>query len=371
MTSLINFSVNNPHLSVAPGASVELAVTVQNLTALLDQVAVSLIGIDPAWVQVIPQQLPIFAQTQADARVIVSPPNDVTKSLAGTYPLRVTGTSLENKGQEGETTTELEVQLVGDYELRAGASGPGGGQEASYPITVKNLSNAALQVRLAGNDQGDALWYKFEPFQLIVAAGTDGVAKLTVRAKPGAASNGNVIFNLAAQGEYLLKGGAQTAAPAHQLSGRFTRAAPAPLTLSLRAVSTRDNSAPVFEVRVANPNLAPVTVRLVGQDKTGSLNFEFAPPELTLASQGSGRSMVIVRLASATMSGAPRSETFQVTARIVTGEAQEASAEGMFTPVAVGQKSTSLWPILLIVLLGFVLMAIILLLLFYGLGLFR
>jgi hypothetical protein len=373
MTSLINFSVNNTRLSVAPGASVELAVTVQNLTTLLDQVAVRLIGIDPAWVQVIPQQLPIFAQTQATARVIIGPPNDLAKSPAGIYPVQVSGASAENQGQEGETKTELEIQLVGDYQLRVEGSGTSGGQEAIYPITVKNVANASLQIRFSGSDHGDALWYKFEPFQLIVPPGTDAEAKLTVRARPGSTKNNNVIFSLTAQGEYLLKGGGQTTAPVHQLSGQFTRAAPSALTLSLRAVSTGDNSAIVFEVRVGNPNPAPVTARLAGQGKTGSLNLEFAPPELTLAAQSYGRSMLVVRPTSALTSEVPHSETFQVSALIIEGEAQPASAEATFTPVVVTrvQKPMPLLLILLIVLLAFFVTAILLLILAIGLGLLR
>ena len=373
MTSLLNFSVNNTRLSVAPGASVELAVTVENQTTLLDQVAVSLIGIDPAWFQVIPPQVPIFAQSQAVARVVISPPSDVAKSVAGLYSINVSGASQENPGQEGETATELEIQLVGDYQLRAEGSGSKDGQEAGYAITVKNAANASLQITLSGSDPGDALWYKLEPFQLIVAPGTDAVAKLTVRPKPDVTKDRNVIFNLAAQGLYTLKGGSQAAAPTHQLSGQFKWAAPAPLTVSLHPIPTKDSSAATFEVRIGNPNPSPVTVRLAGQDKTGSLTFEFARTELTLAAQSSDRSMLVVRPTSALASEGPRSETFQVSALVVDGEAQPASAEATFMPVAVarGQKPMPLWMILLIVLLGFIVMATILLLLFIGFGVLR
>lgn len=368
MTSSINFSVNNSRVSAAPGASSELAVTVQNLTTLLDQVEIVLKGIDASWVQVIPPQVPVFAQGEASARVIVTPPNDMAASVAGVYPIQVTGVSHENPGQEGQTAAELEVQLVGDYQLRVEGGGPAGGQEASYPIAVKNGANAPLQVRFSGSDPGSALWYKFEPFQLLVPAGGDGAAKLTARAKSGPPGNRGVTFTLAAQGEYLLKGGSQTGAPAHQLSGQFAVAAPSPLSLTLRAVSTKDNSAGAFQVIVGNPNSAPITVRLTGEAKNAGLSLEFAPPELLLAAQGSGRSMLVVH---PTIPGTGGS--VQVSAQPVDGNIPPVSAEATWTPAAVpaGPTPMSLWLILLIILLGFVVMAVLLLILFSALGLFR
>ena len=76
MPSQTLLSVDRERVSVAPGASVELAVRVQNLTSLLDQVALHLEGIDPAWVQVIPPYLAVFAQGEASARAIIHPPRD-------------------------------------------------------------------------------------------------------------------------------------------------------------------------------------------------------------------------------------------------------------------------------------------------------
>ncbi len=82
---------------VAPGATGELTVTVQNLTNLLDQVELRVEGIDPEWVQVVPPILPVFAQGQAKARVLVSPPLDPARVLAGAYRFRVVATTQADK----------------------------------------------------------------------------------------------------------------------------------------------------------------------------------------------------------------------------------------------------------------------------------
>jgi hypothetical protein len=88
-TAVILLSADKRRVSVAPGATVELNVTVENLSALLEQVTVSIAGIDPQWVQVVPQVLPVFAQSQATARVIISAPRDPARALAGIWPLEI------------------------------------------------------------------------------------------------------------------------------------------------------------------------------------------------------------------------------------------------------------------------------------------
>src|SRR4051812_19953781 len=96
MASSILLSIDRDRISVAPGASVEFAVKVQNLTTLLDQVAIRVDGVDPAWVQVVPPYLPVFAQGTASARVIVSPSAAPALSPAGLYKVWIHGKPQEN-----------------------------------------------------------------------------------------------------------------------------------------------------------------------------------------------------------------------------------------------------------------------------------
>ena len=74
MSNSILLSVDKKRVSVAPGASVEFAVTAQNLTTLLDQVALRVEGLNADWTQIVPPYLPVFGQGQATARVIVPRP---------------------------------------------------------------------------------------------------------------------------------------------------------------------------------------------------------------------------------------------------------------------------------------------------------
>lgn len=327
MAFQILLSVDKTRLSVAPGASVELVVTVQNLTTLLDQVAVRLEGIDPAWVEVIPRHLPVFEQGQATARVIIRPPRDPAQALAGTYPIRVRATSQESPGQEGEAATELQVQLVGDYQLVLGRGESRDTQEASYPILVQNGANAPLQLRFSGSDPEDALWYKFDPFQLVVPPGSQASATLTVKAKRAAAEERSLTFHLATQGDYLFKGDVRTAAAPRQTSGTFRQRPAARLTVSVHPPEIEDAERAEFQVRIGNPGLAPVTVRLAGADASGNLDFHFEPVQLTLAPQSDARARLVVRARTRPEPGQRRVNVFRVTAMPIDGEAQPVSVE--------------------------------------------
>ena len=62
MAQQIMLSTDKNRVTVAPGAKTELCVTIQNLTTLVDDVSVSVAGVDQSWVQVVPPHVPIFAQ---------------------------------------------------------------------------------------------------------------------------------------------------------------------------------------------------------------------------------------------------------------------------------------------------------------------
>src|SRR5262245_14600302 len=124
MASSILLSVDRDRISVAPGASVEFVVKVQNLTTLLDQVAIRVDGVDPTGIQVVPPFLPVFAQGTASARVIVPPPASPAQSPAGRYKLWVHGKPQESNGEEGQGSLELEVQLIGDYQAHFAGAKP-------------------------------------------------------------------------------------------------------------------------------------------------------------------------------------------------------------------------------------------------------
>lgn len=327
MVSQINFAVDQDTVSVAPGANVELGVNVRNMTTLLDQVAVRVEGVEPDWFRVVPPQLPVFAQGQATARVIVQPPYDLARVRAGAYPLRVTGASQENPGQVGETVAELEIQLSGDYELTLEPL-ESNAEPGTFTIKVNNEANAGLQMSFTASDDEDALWYKFEPFQLNVQPGAQATTTLQVRAKQPRSNQQIVQFNIVARGEYQLQGGTRVDAPTRNLSAGYRAPAPAAMRLTIDPVLNGNDSTKSYRVKLDNPGQMPITVRLVGQAGAGNLNFEFAPQQLTVSPRSQATAMVTVRPITAV----ELAESFRVLALPENNQVEPVAVEATFVP---------------------------------------
>jgi hypothetical protein len=370
MPSPILLSVNTNRISVAPGASVEFAVTVQNLTTLLDQVALHVGGIDPAWVQIVPPFLPVFALSTASARVIISPPGNFAQAAAGLYPLQISGKAQETSGPEAQAATVLEVQSAGDYQIKLGTGRAAGYQETAYSLSVQNAANMPLRVRFSGADKNDALWYKFEPFQLAIPAGSAASAVLTVKGKQASANSQAIIFSVSAAGDFDLHGAPALAAPARQLAGQYLQVAPATLTLAVNPSQAEGAGVGTYELRVGNPGPVPVTVQLSASSEDASLSLRLDPTLLSLGPQAEGRARIDAELTGPGAPGVRRTATFHIRAATADGAALPADAEARL--VRVDAQKPFPWLVVLLVAL-FVLFVIcgVALLFVIRLGVFR
>ena len=333
MASPILLSADPDRISVAPGASVEFAVLVQNLTTLIDQVALRVDGVDPAWIQIVPPFLPVFAQSTSSARVIVSPPNDFSLAAAGQYDLQVSGKAQENAGAEGQAAAMLEVQPAGDYQLKLGPGRAAGYQETAFPLSVQNSANSPLRLRLSGADKNDALWYKFEPFQLMIAAGSAASVTLTIKAKQPAANRQEIIFSVTAAGDFDLRGAPALVAPARQLAGQYLQVAPAALMLSLNPAQSDGATGSTYELRVGNPGSVPVTVQLSATSDDAALVLRLNPALLSLGPQAEARVRLDVEAGGSSSESGRHTSTFHVRAVTHDDTAQAAEIEGRFVKV--------------------------------------
>jgi len=288
---------------------------------------------DPAWLQIVPPFLPVFAQSTASARVIVSPPNNFAQAAAGLYSLQVSGKAQENRGAEGQATAVLQVQPAGDYHLKLGPGRAAGYQETAYPLSVQNGANSPLRLRLSGGDKNDALWYKFEPFQLLVPAGSAATVTLTIKAKQPAANRQEIIFSVTAAGDFDLRGAPALVAPARQLAGQYLQVAPAALMLSLNPAQSEGASGSTYELRVGNPGGAPVTVQLSAASDDAALVLRLNPALLSLGPQAEARVRLDVEAGGSSAAGGRHTSAFHVRAVTHDGAAQAAEIEGRFVQV--------------------------------------
>ncbi|MBI5876504.1 MAG: hypothetical protein HZB53_02555 [Chloroflexi bacterium] len=329
-------SANHDRVSVAPGSSVEFVVTIQNLTTLVDQVTLRVEGIDSRWVQMVPPVLPVFAQGTASARVIISPPAHPAEAMAGSYGVQVAGVSQERPGESAVTNVTLDVQLVGDYQLRLTTPQAGDlPQERRYPLRVINGANAVLLVHPSGQDRNGDFWYKFEPFQLTVPPGGEGTLVVTARAKQMTVAQRAVAFNVATTGTYTLRDGNAVDAAPRDVAGQFAQGALATLIVSVAPAQMRAPLTGIFQVRVGNPGPIPVNARLAVSEAAEGLSFRFNPEQVVLAPQSERPVSLSVRAAGMLAAGgAAHSYDFRVAAAATDGLAEPGAASAQFVQIA-------------------------------------
>ncbi|MGB8645984.1 MAG: hypothetical protein WCF84_12160 [Anaerolineae bacterium] len=334
MPNLLVLSFNQQRVSIAPGASGELTVSVQNLSTLLDQVALRAQGLNPDWVQIIPPTLPVFAQGQASARILISIPLDVNQAVAGLYSFTITGAMQENKGQEATTSAEIEIELTGDYQVLMEHGESVNDKDARYPLKVQNSANAPLHLRLSSSDEGGAAWYKFDPYLLKVPPASQATALVTARPKIQDETEHVIKFSLVAQGEFLPQGGAAVAAPSQQVEGQFVQV-PLPkkfarVHLSIQPPTVQAQAEATYEVTVGNSGDLGTRVHLSGMDKDQALIYEFETPDNALLDLPPGKESRI-KLTVHPAGPIKRQETlpFRVTATPADG-AESAIAEATY-----------------------------------------
>lgn len=339
MAQQIILTSDKKQVSVAPGAKTEFTVTIQNLTTLLDDVAVTLAGLDPAWVEVVPAHVPVFAQGEASVRVIIKPPLDPARAQAGIYPIQVNGQSQELSSQQATTRLELEIQFGGDYRIEVGGGTALSAQEATFPVKVRNDANAPLTLQCSGSDPQNVFWYKFDPFQINVAPGGETTAVLSIRSRQTALSSAQVIFSVSAQGEWTLSGQAAVAAPPHQVNGQWGQVEPTTLAIELRPYPLDNSGRARYQVVVTNPGGTTEPVTLEGSSADGLLGFQFDPPQVSLAPRSNSAANLWVWLAKATPAGlTAQALEFWVTARPLAPRTRPGSAKAHFAAAAAPKK---------------------------------
>jgi hypothetical protein len=294
MAQQIMLSTDKNRITVAPGAKTELRATIQNLTTLVDDASFSVVGVDESWVQIVPQHVPVFAQGDASVRVILQPPADPRKSVAGVYPIRIVGSLQELADQKVESVVDFEIQFGGDYRIELGAGTASSNQEASFPFKVHNDGNAPLTLRCSGEDAQNLYWYKFDPFQFSVAAGDEATIALSIRTRQPLPGSQKVVFTLKTQGEWTIAGMSSIEAAAKQINGQWEQGVQPVLNLSITPSRIEDSQSGNYHLVVGNPGQATETIILEGRSANGQLAFRFEPPQLTLRPQGQGAVMATV-----------------------------------------------------------------------------
>jgi eukaryotic-like serine/threonine-protein kinase len=201
-------------LSLTPGQPAPVHLTLANLGTTVDHFTITVDGVPPGWVTGPAQAVQLNPHAQSTIVLSVQAPRS-PGSYAGQYPVTVRARSRENPGDFGSATALWTVLPFTAPAVRLTPQRAGGHSRANYTLTVENGGNAPARFTLGGQDEEQALRYRFgqatvalDPFRsttvpLTVAApwrliGKPLPRKFAVQAEP--ASGGPP---LAAAGEFL------------------------------------------------------------------------------------------------------------------------------------------------------------------------
>lgn len=183
MSENISLTLSATRLETATGESVEITLTVRNLSLIVDRYLIKVEGLDPTWWTLSVPTVSLFPNDHGEAKLTIHPPRDA-EAKAGSYSLRIKAIS-EADPQE-ITVVEALLILRGFvvYEVEMSPTKIVG-RSGTYSINIRNSGNTDAVIVFEGKDAEEALLFSFDYDKVTVPAGASSKIRLTVRPKKG------------------------------------------------------------------------------------------------------------------------------------------------------------------------------------------
>lgn len=178
---MIRVELAAAELSVEPGATAQLTVTVTNKGESADHLAIDIEGIDVEWYAIPVPSVLVAPGESATVRVLFKVPRS-SGCLAGTYPFIVRVRGMESGGsglQQGTLVVKPFSSLHLEINPKRGSStyfSPVDVRE----VTVGNLGNRPETLDLFASDPEDACGYEFDTERITVQPGHSETVHLSI-----------------------------------------------------------------------------------------------------------------------------------------------------------------------------------------------
>lgn len=173
--------LERPGDPLTPGSEFASDIRVRNTGAVVDQVALDIVGEAAAWARVEPASLNLMPGQEATARLVFAPPRSA-KVAAGPVPFALRAMSREDTA--GSSIEESTV-TIGQFSQIAAELVPRnstGRFAGRHEIALDNLGNHQELASVNAFDADRLLKFKVEPTNVTVAPGTAHFVK--IKAKP-------------------------------------------------------------------------------------------------------------------------------------------------------------------------------------------
>jgi len=179
MSDKIEVTVVPTTFALAAGDTVEATTTIRNLGQSVDQLTLSIDGLDSSWYTLPVSSVALFPNDQDNLKIILHPPQ-TPEAKGGSYPFRISVASQENPDEKSVADLTLEIQAVPEVELNI--SPPNiSGRKGTYQIIANNPGDRETTLHLTASDVQRKLQLHLHPDSLTVAGNSRSEATLDVQ----------------------------------------------------------------------------------------------------------------------------------------------------------------------------------------------
>jgi uncharacterized membrane protein len=321
MSALIRVALSKRSLQVRPGERADLVVTIQNFSEIVDRYTVTVEGVDAAWVTISRQEIALFPKDQDQVRISIQPPAG-PESRADHYASRILVVSEENPSERTTVDLALEVAPLPALDVTLNPQKQSGMSKGTFTVQVRNQGNVDMTVQLQASDPEDGCTYVFNPYQLILPAGSEGKAHLEVQPKAPLVGEQPKSFPFTVSARP-----AEAPQLARQVQGTWEQAPPT-FGLALRPQKQTGMSEGTFSVQVRNQGTTELTVLFDAADPEEGCIYAFSPSQVVLSAGQQRVVQMKVRPKTPLVGDQSRTFPFTVNARPVESPHLARQAEG-------------------------------------------
>jgi hypothetical protein len=176
----IGLTVAPKNLSLTPGQSASVQLTLINMGSTVDWFTPTVEGVPPDWVQGSGLEVQLNPGMQETVTLLVNVPRR-PDSLAGDYRVLISARSREQPQDYSRTTCLWTVQPFEEESLRLEPRRASGRGSATYSLALYNGGNLPARYALRGDDDEQRLSYQFQANPVDLEAGREARIPLVVR----------------------------------------------------------------------------------------------------------------------------------------------------------------------------------------------
>lgn len=162
------------------GSAVTFVVTVTNTTELIGGYTARVLGLDPTWVETVPDRLSLFPGASDTITITVTTPPGLR---AGDRRFAVQVRELTPPTRTTVVDLDLEIAAAPMVAMDLDPRTVTAGKRGSFGLLVDNVGNTPLSGALSGHDDQEKIRYRFTPPILDLAPGEHAAVEIKVKAR--------------------------------------------------------------------------------------------------------------------------------------------------------------------------------------------